>query len=215
MALLDVLLPPACAGCGRFGHQLCGACVADFQAPSDPRDRFVVPDAGAVVGEHLTLAVAAFAYRGSLRRVLGRVKYGGAAQVAGVVAAAALPALHTLLAITGHAPLVPVPLHPSRQRERGFNQAALIAKALAGGAATPVAPILSRDRPTTRQHGLDRAARLHNLAGAFSVHGAALPAVVIVVDDILTTSATFEACATTLRAAGCERVFGFAVAREV
>lgn len=175
----------------------------------------MVPDAGVVIGEQLTLAVAAFAYRGSLRRVLQRVKYAGMARVTELVAAAALPTFQALLAITGPAPVVPVPLHRSRQRERGFNQAALIADALAGGAATRVAPILSRDRPTARQHGLDRAARLHNLAGAFSVGEAPVPAVVILVDDILTTSATLEACATVLRASGCERVFGFAVAREV
>lgn len=177
----------------------------------------MVPDAGVVVGEELTLAVAAFAYTGALRKVLQRVKYAGAARVAAALATAALPALETLLIVSGHAPLVPVPLHPSRQRERGFNQAELLADSLARGAAVPTERLLARERATAKQHGLDRAARLRNLAGAFQIveGAAATPRAVIVVDDILTTSATMEACATVLRASGCERVYGFAVAREV
>lgn len=216
MALLDTLLPPACAGCGRFGVQLCDGCLADFRPPSDSSDRFVVPDAGVVVGEQLTLAVAAFAYEGRLRKVLQRVKYGGAARVAAALAHASLPALRTLYAVSGRAPLVPVPLHVSRQRERGFNQAALLAEALARGAAVPARMLLARERATTKQHGLDRVARLQNLAGAFRIAvGETTPPTVILVDDILTTSATMEACAAILRAAGCDLVYGFAVAREV
>lgn len=216
MALLDTLLPPACAGCGRFGAMLCSACLGAFRPPSDPGDRFVAADAGMVIGDSMTLAVAAFAYEGPLRKVLQRVKYVGAARVAAALADASLPALRMLLAISGEAPIVPVPLHPARERERGFNQAALIADALSRGASLPVRRILVRDRATAKQHRLDRAGRLHNLAGAFRVaDGQRAPPVVIVVDDILTTSATMEACAAVLRAAGCERAYGFAVAREV
>ena len=67
-----------------------------------------------------------------------------------------------------------------------------------------------------RQHGLGRTARLHNLRGAFTLrHEARPPPAVILVDDILTTSATLEACAVVLRAAGATSVYGFAIAREV
>ncbi|MEP7081847.1 MAG: ComF family protein [Chloroflexota bacterium] len=216
MGLLDTLLPPACAGCGRFGVLLCDACRATFRPPSDPGDRFVAADAGAVIGERVILAIAAFTYEGPLRKILQRMKYAGAARVAGELAAAALPALRTLLAISGPAALVPVPLHPVRERERGFNQAALLADALSRRATVPVQPLLVRGRATTKQHELDRAARLRNLAGAFHVvDGARPPPAVIVVDDILTTSATMEVCAGALLAAGCERAYGFAVAREV
>ena len=216
MALLDLLLPPACAACGRFGTRLCASCLDEFRPPARPDERFVVPDAGVVIGEDLELALAAFAHAGALRTVLGRMKYAGAARVAAHLAAAALPAFARLLAVSGPAALVPVPLHDARRRERGFNQAALIAEAIGRETGLPVVESLRRDRATVRQHGLGRTARLANLAGAFRHVGETRPPrVVILVDDILTTSATLEACATVLRAAGTERVFGFAVAREV
>ena len=216
MGLLDTLLPPACAGCGRFGVLLCDACRAAFRPPSDPDDRFVAADAGTVIGEQVMVAVAAFAYEGPLRKVLQRMKYTGAARVAAALADASLPALRRLLAISGPATLVPVPLHPERERERGFNQAGLLAAALARGVSVPARRLLVCGRATTRQHELDREARLRNLAGAFRVAGTSRPpSVVIVVDDILTTSATMEVCAGALRAAGCERAYGFAIAREV
>ncbi|HEY7463019.1 MAG TPA: ComF family protein [Candidatus Limnocylindria bacterium] len=216
MGLLDVLLPPACAGCGRYGRIFCPACHGSLERASDDRDRFIAPDPGVVVGDALEVAVAAFRYGGPLRRALASLKYGGAARVAGPLAAASGPALKSLTALASGATLVPVPVHPERLRQRGYNQAALLAVALGGSARLPVADVLLRRRPTTQQHRLDRAARLRNLRDAFALHqGRAPPAAAILVDDILTTSATLEACAGVLRAAGCQRVLGFAVAREI
>ena len=169
-----------------------------------------------VVGDALLLARAAFAHAGPMRRALQRLKYGGAARLATPLAHAAVPALRTLLAVSGPAVLVPVPVHPARLRQRGYNQAALLAGVLAAQTQLPVTELLIRKRATTRQHGLTRAARLHNLRGAFAVRGGRrIPASVILVDDILTTSATLEACAAVLRSAGVSSVFGFAIAREV
>lgn len=216
-ALLDLFLPPACAGCRSSGSLLCARCRASFAPPSDPRDRFVAPDAGMVVGEALWLAVAAFAYDGPMRRALWALKYSGTARLAPVLADAALPALRSLLPIAGSRPaptLVPVPVHRERLRARGYNQAELLARALGGRAALPVVPALERVRPTTKQHRLNRVARLHNLRGAFAAR-ARPPPVVILVDDIITTTATLEACASVLRDAGCQAVYGFAIAREV
>jgi len=121
-----------------------------------------------------------------------------------------------LTAVAGSAVLVPVPIHPLRLRERGYNQAALLATGLSRATGMPTADLLFRQRATTRQHRLDRAARLRNLRDAFAVKAnARAPPVAILVDDILTTSATLEACAAVLSAAGAAHVFGFAVAREV
>ena len=204
-------MPPACAGCGRSGSLLCDRCVGAFAPPFRTEDRFVAADAGVVLGDALLLATAAFAYAGPMRRALAALKYSGASRLAPMLARIASPSLRTLLAITGPALLVPVPVHAERRRERGYNQAGLIARALG-----PTSSLLERMRPTTKQHRLDRAARLANLRGAFRVvPGASVPATVIVVDDIITTTATLEACASVLREAGVDAVYGFAVAREV
>jgi ComF family protein len=216
MALIDVLLPPSCAGCGRYGSPLCDACRASFRPASPAADRFWVGDAGVVVGDALTLAISAFRYEGPLRRVLQRLKYGGAGRLASPLATAALPAFDDLTAVCGPLSLVPVPVHPVRLRERGYNQAALLARRIAAHRPRLVLELLVRSRATTKQHHLDRAARLRNLRDAFALRDAARPPPrVILVDDILTTSATLEACATTLLAAGCDQVYGFTLAREV
>ena len=216
MGLLELLLPPACAGCGRFGRVLCADCVAGFRNAGAPEDRFAAADPGLLVGDALELAVAAFAHAGTLRRALQRLKYGGSGQIARPLARAAAPALEALTRICGPLPLVPVPVHAARQRQRGYNQAALLACALGSTAGVPVLDILERRRPTARQHGLGKAARLHNLRGAFALRaGARVPPRLILVDDILTTSATLESCAGVLRSAGATSVCGFAIAREV
>ncbi|HEX7067702.1 MAG TPA: ComF family protein, partial [Candidatus Limnocylindria bacterium] len=139
------------------------------------------------------------------------LKYSGASRLAPMLARPAAPSLRTLVSISGPAALVPVPVHAERRRERGYNQAELIARALG-----PSHLILERVRPTTKQHRLDRAARLANLRGAFRVaSGVSVPPVAVLVDDIITTTATLEACASVLRETGVEAVYGFAVAREV
>lgn len=216
MGLLELLLPPACAGCGRYGELLCRRCRGTLRQARTPDDAFSAADPGMIVGDALQLAIAAFQHEGALRRALQRLKYGGSARIALPLAGAAAPALEALVELSGPLPLVPVPVHAARQRQRGYNQAALLAEALGAGAGLPVLDLLERRRATVRQHGLGKVARLHNLRGAFAMRrGVAIPSELILVDDILTTSATLEACAQVLRAGGAASVYGFAIAREV
>jgi ComF family protein len=112
--------------------------------------------------------------------------------------------------------LVPVPLHITRLRERGFNQAVLLARRLAAAHGLPVASrALVRTRPTHAQPGLAAAARRTNLAGAFALRPGAVVAgrQVVLVDDVLTTGATADACAAVLAAAGAARVDVYTVGR--
>ncbi len=105
--------------------------------------------------------------------------------------------------------LVPVPVHPSRKRERGFNQAELLARRIGEGLGIPVYPqMLVRNKKTMPQKGLDPAGRLKNLEEAFSA-GGILKGVegVILVDDIYTTGSTIEACTRALKKAGIKRVY--------
>ncbi len=218
MAILDVLLPPSCAGCGHYGSAICGLCCQSFRELG--ANGFLAPDPGVLVGDACIVAVAAFAHDEAIQRVLRRLKYGGGARLAAPLADLARPALRRLLGETGPAILVPIPLHAERLRDRGYNQAALLAQRLGRQTRTSVWPGLIRRRATARQHGLDRATRLRNLRDAMGVSPAKPPGevermTVILVDDILTTGATLEAGAGVLRAAGITAVYGFAIAREV
>lgn len=111
--------------------------------------------------------------------------------------------------------LVPVPLHASRLRQRGYDQALELARALAKYMQVPLrADVLLRVRATAPQSELDAAARRRNLRRAFSVlQGTALPAHVALVDDVMTTGTTLRAAAQTLARAGVERVDAWVCAR--
>jgi predicted amidophosphoribosyltransferase len=111
--------------------------------------------------------------------------------------------------------LVAVPLHPRRRRQRGYDQAALLAAELGRGLGTgPVPEGLVRLRDTPPQVGLDRVRRRQNVVGAFAWRGAPLGGEpFVIVDDVTTTGATLEACALALRAAGAGPIVGLTVAR--
>jgi ComF family protein len=111
--------------------------------------------------------------------------------------------------------VIPVPLSPKRRRRRGYNQADLVAGALAGMLGLPVrSDALSRERETPSQVGLDPAARRRNVEGAFRALRAEVEGqVVLLVDDLFTTGATLASCAQALRAAGSSEVYGLTVGR--
>jgi predicted amidophosphoribosyltransferase len=127
-----------------------------------------------------------------------------AAQIA---ASAPLSILHAVA-------LVPVPAHPARRRRRGFNQAELLAGALAEATGLPLLDCLERGGPPTRQVGRDRAQRARAIAGRLTAGaGAKVPHSAVVVDDVITTGATVAACARALHAAGVRHVQAVAYAR--
>jgi len=113
---------------------------------------------------------------------------------------------------------VAVPLHPARQRRRGYNQAAIAANEVARVLGVPATPaLLRRARATAPQARLDREARVENVRGAFAAGSAArggVPRAVLLVDDVTTTGVTLGAAAGALRAAGAQHVWGLALARE-
>jgi ComF family protein len=109
--------------------------------------------------------------------------------------------------------VIPIPLHPRALRRRGFNPAALLARAAARACGVSVDCVaLERLRDTASQTGLDRAARRRNVRGAFRARQAP-PARVWLVDDVVTTGATLDEAARALRRAGAGEIFGLCVAR--
>jgi len=110
---------------------------------------------------------------------------------------------------------VPVPLHPARQRERGFNQASLLAELLSAQTSIPVKPLLERTRYTTTQTALDRSERMENLHNAFRLRKNADVRGwrVLLVDDVLTTGSTLNECARILKRASAFSVHAATAAR--
>ena len=151
------------------------------------------------------------AYDGALRAIVHALKYGGRRSIARPLAA--LLAEHGAELLRDASVVVPVPLHRSRQRLRGFNQAAELARYLP----VPSARILRRVRATPSQTDLPAAQRHANVRDAFALRRGARvqDSVVVLVDDVSTTGATLDACARVLRAAGAREVRALTLARVV
>jgi ComF family protein len=204
---LELLLPPACAGCGRGVAELpfCAACA--------------LPPAGDLPAAPAPLAAwcAAIAHSGAGADWVRRFKYParGLAGLDPAAEAAALGLVRRLArSVPGAAPdvVAPVPLHPRRLRERGFSPAALLARALAREAGAPFAPVLlARQRDTRSQTTLSRSERRRNVAGAFAARRAA-PARVWLVDDVATTGSTLAEAGAALRRAGAREIVGVCLA---
>jgi ComF family protein len=220
----EMLLPPACLLCGerlpagmtaidlcpvcRSGLQLltpgrCPVCAVAYRAPEpalhhcedclrQPPPFSRVHAVGPYAGT-LQDAVQRFKYRGqlALERPLGALL---------TEAVSRESSEHLTL-------VVPVPLHVTRLRERGYNQSLQLARQVGRRLDVPVAAdLLRRTRPTSSQQGLAAAARKRNLRGAFAVSAPLAGGNILLVDDVLTTGTTARECATALRAAGATAV---------
>ena len=150
------------------------------------------------------------------REAVHALKYGGLPRISDDLAAV-MPA--ALLPTDEASVLVPIPLAPKRQRERGYNQSEALARALSRLWRIPVVDVLVRTRETATQTALTPATRLANVAGAFAArHGRGVnrPATTFVlVDDVFTTGATLAEAARALEQAGARRVFGITFGRAV
>lgn len=196
--MIDLLLAPRCAGCDLAGAWLCQACID----ACDPVRRGRIHASG-TYGGALSSAVHRFKYRGErgLARELGALV---AARVAADVATG------TVLDV-----VVPVVLHADRARERGYDQARLLAAVVAERCDLPFRAPLRRIRPSRPQVELDRAARARNLRDAFVAEAGALRGLrVALVDDVATTGATLAAAAAACRAAGARGARMYVVALD-
>jgi ComF family protein len=208
-----MLVPPLCWGCGgvaRRREPLCAGCRGLL--------RRLAAEPVLLSGVRVWAPVA---YSGPARDLVRALKFRGATAVADAMAAQiAANAPEGLLGAAGaegacpRPALVPVPLHPRRLRRRGYNQAALIADALARRAGIELADCLARTGSAATQVGRDRAERRAGPAGSVELR-APLPERAVLVDDVATTGATLAACAAALRAAGAIEVSALAFARTI
>ena len=212
--LLAPLAPPLCAACGGLAgpaEPLCGACRLGLTWLGP------VPVRAAGV-----TAWAPVAYSGPARDLVRALKFGGAWAAAETMAAQiaanapegmlAQPPRQRTEAPAAAPVLVPVPLHPRRGRRRGYDQAALLARALGERTGLAVAECLARGGSAGAQVGRGRADRLTGPPGAIRARPP-VPTRAILVDDVVTTGGTLAACAAALRSAGTRYVAAIAYAR--
>ncbi len=186
-----MLLDAACTACGRDRGPLCPTCVA------------ALTPVGALPVAGLDAAWALVAYDGAGRDLVRGLKFANRRAALTRVARAAARLVDEPVDLVTW-----VPADPTHRRERGYDQGALLARAVGRARRTPVRRTLRRHRGRA-QTGLDRRTRL---AGPEVTALRQVPPTVLVVDDVVTTGASLRAAATVLRAAGAHRVLGLALA---
>lgn len=230
-SFLDLLYPVFCAGCEgdvESGEVLCHHCQgesAEIAAPfcevcSQPYD-------GAIDGPFscsnclgdafdFECAVSPYRSRGPVREMIHRFKYDRQYHLRrplGVLLCRTMD--DERIRRQPADALVPVPLHPRRERDRGFNQAEALCQVLGGHTGLPVWPALRRVRFTETQTHFAREERRHNLRDAFTIHPrrTVTGKHLLLVDDVFTTGSTVQECAKVLRRAGAASVRVVTVAR--
>ncbi len=222
-AVIDFVLPPRCAGCRRAGQRFCPTCQSQLSLLAAPvcawcgypvaaRDAACVNCQGRSRSALAGIRSAAF-FEGPLQNALHQLKYRR-----DVILADSLARLLTQTWAAAGQPgdlIIPVPLSAQRLRERGYNQAGLLARGFAELSGLPAAPAaLSKTRHTVSQVGLTAQQRLGNVQAAFMADPRpVVQRAVILVDDVCTTGATLIAGAEALMAAGARSVWGLTLAR--
>ncbi len=233
--VLHVLLPRTCYACKKdlpFGQKgpLCTVCEAQIRTPLPLyclRCGKPLPDGGAHCyqcrGAKATrfkckIIRSAVVFGPQVRALVHAFKYADRTQLADYLAQQMFERWSDYEPLHEAQLMVPVPLHVKKLKQRGYNQSALLAQALAARLALPEAEdILERIRNTPSQTGFGRQERLENMQGAFACvrPQAVRGKTVLLIDDVATTGATLEGCAQALREAGARRVMAYTLAREV
>lgn len=225
-SLLDLVFPPRCEVCRQLQESvICETCLEAFAPVPEPRCRqcgFPLDPLAKTAGEcagcvddppPFDAARAAAVFDGSLRKAIHVMKYEltpSLARPLGEYCASHLTPLFPLDCLT------PVPLHPARERMRGFNQSLLLAEVIGQAWSIPVEPgVLARVQNTVPQVKLPLAQRRDNIRGAFAIAGEVRDRAVCLVDDVYTTGATLRECSRVLKRAGASRVLVVTLARTV
>ena len=224
-ALLDLLYPlrcPVCLGIPARGLLVCPECrrslpyITTHRCPvcgksvENPGNRC----ADCAGMRHIfDSGTAAFLYDDRMRGLMAELKYRGVRSLGGQLGVLAFDACRDTVLSWGITALVPVPIHPSRRRSRGYNQAMEIARAVGDRMGLPVLQDAVRRREkTAAMKTLGREARQKNLAEAFAAGTTPVSGeVILIIDDIYTTGATMDAVSSVLRRGGAAGVHFFAV----
>lgn len=223
LTFLDLIFPPTCPACGKLGEHWCEDCQNNVNQLATPIcKRCGIPLKTQTtncncseVFTHLDSLRSFAYYEESIRTAIKQFKFNRDFALSKSLAIYLIN-LYNGYKIEGDT-VIPVPLNPNRLRERGFNQAALLAKVFAKEVELPCeTQALFRKKNTRSQVGLSRKARLMNVNTAFIANPPLVEGKhIILIDDVSTTGATLEACAKALKFAGAKTVNGLTVARAV
>ncbi len=219
LSFLGFLYPCFCCLCnGDTGPEspvLCNNCqdrLPALQTPVSHTGRDIVGFEGPVYFER---TVAAFGYDGTIQKLVHMFKYRGYSHLGGILAVRLAEVLQCI-DMGRFQTIIPVPLHRLRYRERGYNQADIIARTLGKRLRVPVDPkVLKRVRYTQPQAKMDKAERAVNLKGAFAVkkNNGLKDAAVLLVDDVFTTGSTLNEAAKAIKQAGAADITAVTLAR--
>jgi len=219
--LLDQLFPNKCAGCGKVEQSgICESCYSKLPfvgrnaCPRCGREKKWCWCGRKPVGAERPIPMpgyqqltAPFYYEGLSRDAIGHLKFRHQRYHARWLGAEMVAKIREQMDISMIDAVVPVPLSAGRMRERGFNQAALLAKEISDSLGIACREeLLQKVKENKIQHTLTRAQRMQNAEGAYFADKAAAGLRILLIDDISTTGATLESCAKTLTLAGAEAV---------
>jgi ComF family protein len=221
--LVDWVFPPACSGCGKIGERWCSSCDQKLiplqnqicQICGYPVDSGEICEKCSEDRPSFTKLRSIYAYQDELRNALHRLKYSndlGVGEILGQKCAEFLTLLNWEVDL-----ILPVPLGKKRRRERGYNQSALIALPLALIMKIPFCSnAILRKKETITQLEFKAEERKKNVKDAFSANPTlVLEKNVLIIDDVITTGSTMDACALELKRAGARNVYGLSVARTM
>lgn len=226
MSLLDVFFPKKCVGCKQLGEYLCANCfiTLSFDIHSlclvcgkNSLDGLTHPKC---VGKYtIDGSFCGVVYRGVMKKLLYQFKYqpylSGLASFLTEFLYDSLIQQELFQEVLETQPLlIPIPLSGKRQRQRGYNQSLLLAKALAKKFDLPMGEVLKRNKETKPQYGLKKEERLVNMQDAFVFVGPKGKRAALLIDDVLTTGSTFLEAAAQLKRNGFVHVYGVALARD-
>lgn len=224
-AVLDVLLPRACSHCRRDLSRgvgpLCAPCAAAIPPAPDPAcvrcggTRGNAPFCANCAGRGFDcrLIRAAAAHKGPAASLVHAFKFRGCRPAAVAAGRFMAERLRTCPELDGFEALCAVPAHPSRETERGWNQAELLAREIAASTGLPLVAGIERIRRAAPAWTLRRGERGRELSGAFAPGTAPKERKILLIDDVAATGTTLEACAKALRMNGAQDVAAYVFAR--
>lgn len=217
--LVDFIFPPFCLLCearlSSVDGLICPRCDQELPLLDQPLKSAERLDAHTATELHFSHSFAVFEFSDAVQQLIHDMKYHNMSRLGFYLGKRMAQRMPEDL-VTSIDAVVPVPLHPVRYRERGFNQSEMLAQGMSKHTGIPVLPnAIKRIRQTEQQAKFDRQARMANVSGAFSVqHPESLSGLCIaLVDDVMTTGSTLNECAKCLLDAGAIEVIAFSVVR--